>query len=90
MGDNDKALVDAVLACGVVLPSPPAALLKLQRRTASENVGVRELAEALAHDPALTGARTRVANSPVFRPCTAPRTGADALILLGRRPASAG
>lgn len=84
MGDNYKARVDAVLASGVVLPSPPAALLKLQRLMATESAGMRELAETVAHDPALTGALMRVANSPVFRPRTAPRTAADALILLGR------
>lgn len=84
MSDNNKMLVEAVLASGVVLPSPPAALIKLQSLMATDHAGPRELAEAVSHDPALTGALMRVANSPVFRPRNAPRTVFDALMLLGR------
>lgn len=83
MNDPDL-LVEAVLSSGVVLPSPGTGFLSLQVAAASEDAGPRELAAAVAHDPALTGALLRVANSPVFRPRNAPRSAQEAITMLGR------
>lgn len=81
---NNDALVDAVLASGVVLPAPGPGFLKLRTVAADENAGPRELAAAVSDDPALTGALLRVANSPVFRPRHAPRSAFEAITMLGR------
>lgn len=83
MNDQDL-LVEAVLSSGVVLPSPGAGFLRLQAAASDENAGPREFAAAVAHDPALTGALLRVANSPVFRPRQAPRSALEAITMLGR------
>lgn len=83
MNDQD-ALVTAVLASGVVLPTPSTGFLRLQAAAADENAGPRELAAAIAQDPALTGALLRVANSPVFRLRQTPRTTVEAITMLGR------
>lgn len=81
---NKDALVEAVLSSGVVLPSPGQGFLRLRAASADENAGPRELATTVAHDPALTGALMRVANSPVFRPRNAPRSVQEAVTMLGR------
>ncbi|MDD2990845.1 MAG: HDOD domain-containing protein [Zoogloea sp.] len=81
---NKDVLIDAVLASGVVLPAPGPGFLRLQAAAADENAGPRELAFAVSHDPAITGALLRVANSPVFRPRSAPRSALEAITMLGR------
>lgn len=81
---NNDALVEAVLASGVVLPAPGPGFLKLRAVAADEDAGPRELAAAVSDDPALTGALLRVANSPVFRPRNAPRSAFEAITMLGR------
>lgn len=83
MTDQD-VLVAAILSSGVVLPSPGAGFLRLQAAATDEDAGPREFATAIAHDPALTGALLRVANSPVFRPRSAPRSVHEAITMLGR------
>lgn len=82
MNDQD-ALVAAVLSSGVVLPSPGAGFLRLQAAAADDDAGPKELAAAVAHDPALTGALLRVANSPVFGLRSAPRSAHEAIAMLG-------
>lgn len=77
-------LIEAVLASGVVLPAPGPGFLRLQAAAADENAGPRELAAAISQDPAITGALLRVANSPVFRPRSAPRSAVEAITMLGR------
>lgn len=81
---DQDVLVEAVLASGVVLPAPGQGFLRLQAAAADENAGPRELAAAVSQDPAMTGALLRVANSPVFRPRSAPRSAQDAIAMLGR------
>ncbi|MDY0034661.1 MAG: HDOD domain-containing protein [Zoogloea oleivorans] len=81
---NQDLLVEAVLASGVVLPAPGPGFLRLQAAAADENAGPRELAAAVSQDPAITGALLRVANSPVFRPRSAPRSAQEAITMLGR------
>lgn len=81
--ENDL-LVEAVLASGVLLPAPGPGFLRLQAAAAREDAGPRELAAAIAQDPAMTGALMRVANSPVFRPRSAPRSALEAITMLGR------
>ncbi len=81
--DKD-VLIEAVLASGVVLPAPGPGFLRLQAAAADENAGPRELAAAISQDPAITGALLRVANSPVFRPRSAPRSALEAINMLGR------
>ena len=61
-------LVEAILASGASMPSPGIALTKLQAAIQDDNAGTRELARAVATDPAVCGALIRVANSGVFRP----------------------
>lgn len=80
----EDVLVDAVLASGVVLPTPSAGFLRLQAAIANEDAGPKELAAAVSQDPAITGALLRVAGSPVFRPRSLPRTAHEAISLLGR------
>ncbi|MDD3355280.1 HDOD domain-containing protein [Zoogloea sp.] len=77
-------LVEAVLASGVVLPAPGPGFMQLQKAAADENAGPRELAAAVVDDPAITGALMRVANSPVFRPRSAPRSAFEAIAMLGQ------
>ena len=81
--DNDL-LVGAVLASGVVLPAPGPGFLRLRAVAADEDAGPREMAQAVAQDPAITGALLRVASSPVFRPRSAPRSAQEAIAMLGR------
>ncbi len=81
--DND-VLVEAVLASGVVLPAPGPGFLRLQAVAAGDDAGPKELAQAVSQDPAITGALLRVANSPVFRPRSAPRSAQEAITMLGR------
>lgn len=81
--DKDQ-LIEAVLASGVVLPAPGPGFMRLQAAAASEDAGPRELAAAVSQDPAITGALLRVANSPVFRPRSAPRSAQEAITMLGR------
>ena len=81
---DQDLLVDAVLTSGVVLPAPGPGFLRLQAAAADEDAGPKELALAVSQDPAITGALLRVANSPVFRPRSAPRSALDAITLLGR------
>ncbi len=81
--DHDL-LVEAVLASGVVLPAPGPGFLKLQTAASDDDAGPRELAQAVSQDPAITGALLRVANSPVFRPRSAPRSALEAITMLGR------
>ena len=81
---SKDVLVEAVLASGVVLPAPGPGFLRLQAAAADENSGPRELAAAVSQDPAITGALLRVANSPVFRPRSAPRSALEAITMLGR------
>lgn len=81
--DKD-VLIEAVLASGVVLPAPGPGFVRLQAAAADENAGPKELAAAVSQDPAITGALLRVANSPVFRPRSAPRSAFEAISMLGR------
>ena len=81
--DKD-VLIEAVLASGVVLPAPGPGFVRLQAAAADENAGPKELAAAVSQDPAITGALLRVANSPVFRPRSAPRSALEAISMLGR------
>lgn len=81
--DKDQ-LIEAVLASGVVLPAPGPGFLRLQAAASNEDAGPRELAAAVSQDPAITGALLRVANSPVFRPRSAPRSAQEAITMLGR------
>ena len=81
---SKDVLIEAVLASGVVLPAPGPRFLRLQSAAADENAGPRELAAAVSQDPAITGALLRVANSPVFRPRSAPRSALEAIPMLGR------
>lgn len=84
MSMDKDLLVDAVLASGVVLPAPGPGFLRLRAAAADDDAGPREMAQAVSQDPAITGALLRVANSPVFRPRSAPRTAQDAIAMLGR------
>ena len=77
-------LVEAVLNSGVILPAPGPGFLRLQAAAADEGAGPKELAQAVSQDPAITGALLRVANSPVFRPRSMPRTAQDAIAMLGQ------
>lgn len=77
-------LVNAVLASGVVLPAPGPGFVRLRAAAADEDAGPKALAQAVSQDPAITGALLRVANSPVFRPRSVPRTALEAITMLGR------
>lgn len=81
---SKDVLIEAVLASGVVLPAPGPGFLRLQAAASDENAGPREFAAAVSQDPAITGALLRVANSPVFRPRSAPRSALEAITMLGR------
>lgn len=81
---NNDLLLEAVLASGVVLPAPGPGFLRLQAAAADDDAGPKELAHAVSQDPAITGALLRVANSPVFRPRSAPRSALEAISMLGR------
>jgi HD-like signal output (HDOD) protein len=59
------------------LPSLPQTLLKLLRLCQSEDVGLKELAELIAHDPALSAKVLAVAHSAAYH-----RADAQALTLL--------
>ncbi|MDD4882183.1 MAG: HDOD domain-containing protein [Gallionellaceae bacterium] len=64
--DEDRRLVEAVLASGIHIPSMPAALKGLASLRADPDAGPREFAALINKDVALAGAIFRVANSPVF------------------------
>lgn len=59
------------------LPSPPQTLLKLLSLCQSEDTGLKELAELIAHDPALSAKVLAVAHSAAYH-----RADAQALTLL--------
>lgn len=81
---NNDVLLEAVLASGVVLPAPGPGFLRLQAAAANDDAGPKELAHAVSQDPAITGALLRIANSPVFRPRSVPRSALEAISMLGR------
>lgn len=67
----------------VRLPSPPTALLKLQRLFRDPNVNFRKLADAIALDPAISASVLRLARSPLFGLARPPRTLVQAVASIG-------
>ncbi|HGY92036.1 MAG TPA: GGDEF domain-containing protein [Planctomycetes bacterium] len=49
------------------LPSPPAVAVEVLQLTADESVGIEELAQVLARDPALAAKLLKLSNSSLFR-----------------------
>ncbi len=72
-----RAIVNDQLLASVLssprLPSPPGVALRVLQLTGDADVTMRELAETVQHDQALTTHVLRIVNSPLFglgRPCT--------------------
>lgn len=64
--EDDKQLIDAILASGVKIPPMPRVLLDILALARDDNAGPREYAHAIGHDPAMAGAIFRVVGSPVM------------------------
>ncbi|NTV95418.1 MAG: HDOD domain-containing protein [Thiobacillus sp.] len=63
---DDNRLIDAILASGVKIPPMPTVLLDVLSLAGDDDAGPREYAQAIGHDPAMTGAIFRVVGSPVM------------------------
>lgn len=68
---------------GLRLPSPPKALLRMQRLFRESNVTFRKLADAISLDPAMSAAVLRLARSPLYGLARPPRTLVQAVASIG-------
>jgi HD-like signal output (HDOD) protein len=76
-------LLELKLPSGIRLPSPPGALLKLQRLFRDPNINFQKLAAAIALDPATSASVLRLARSPLFGLTRPPRTLLHAVASIG-------
>ncbi len=83
--DQLRSSLSAELALppGVRLPSPPGALLKIQRLFRDPNLNFIKLADAIALDPATSASVLRLARSPLFGLRRQPRTLVHAVASIG-------
>ncbi len=74
---------EALLARGMTLPPQPEALLALQALADSKDPDMREVAEVISRDAALTAGLYRMARSPLFARRTPPQTVEQVVLLMG-------
>lgn len=74
---------EALLARGMKLPPQPAALLALQRLAEASDPDMREVAEAISRDPAMTAGLYRMARSPLYARRNPPQTVEQVVLMMG-------
>lgn len=84
--EHRKALHRALRApVGLRLPSPPKALLRMQRLFRDPKVNFRKLADAISLDPAMSAAVLRLSRSPLYGLARPPRTLIQAVASVGMK-----
>jgi len=78
---NDEP--EALLARGMKLPPQPAALFALQRLAEREEPDIRDIAEVISRDPALTAGLYRMARSPLFARRVPAQTVEQIILMMG-------